>query len=316
MGSFTEGSLDPLKGGGPAVLIPKPGGVILNVQFTEERERRHQALALPSLSPLQLVESHPTCDSPVFNAINVGFSGVHRSAPSLRIGFTGAHNQAPNGAEEEVHTSPPSTPMIPPGSAGSGVGLEGISCHSLVIPEVEVEGGESALGGFWEETAAAVAAGNGVDSVGRCRLTVPKTVLKAHTVSALEATNMMNRFQVVLSSSTCAATTRVIMRWRTSADSGHGTGEAGVGAPRAPRLIRRIQKMRKNARGSADSTPMPPPPRITRIKAGLHGLCPPRHSAQSFSTILTRILNLGFENSGPPRVVASVIPPATSFNPF
>ena len=49
-----------------------------------------------------------------------------------------------------------------------------------------------------------------ITMAGRCRLLLSNPVLKAHVVSALEATyNMMNCFQTLVSDSSCAAT-----RWR------------------------------------------------------------------------------------------------------
>ena len=46
---------------------------------------------------------------------------------------------------------------------------------------------------------------------GRCRLNVSKPELKARLVSTLETCNVMNRFQTLLSITTCAATP---WRWR------------------------------------------------------------------------------------------------------
>ena len=253
----TEGSLDRLKGYGPAALMP-------NVQFTEERESRHQALAL-ALSPLQLVED-TWCDSPVFTDVNIEFPGVQRSAPSLRIGVSGVHQRAPGGAEE-VEAFAPITPMHSPGGGGGGgggVGLEGTSSLSLVIPEEDE--GESALGGVWEETAAAAAAaGNGTDS-GKPA---------SEDLGGLGGRRRGGRAR------------------RTSAESAESEqveGRGGVGGLHA------------NATAAADDADKG---RARRIM-----------SATSFNTIFTRILNLGFESSGPPRVVASVIRLATSFNPF
>jgi len=46
------------------------------------------------------------------------------------------------------------------------------------------------------------------EEVGRCRLTASKPELNARLVSELGTENVMNRFQTMLSISTCGATTR------------------------------------------------------------------------------------------------------------